>query len=219
MRVNVTRRVLIYLLFAGTVTLSGCLSDESVDGVSPLPPSGNGTPTISGNPPGAVTIGDAYSFTPTASDPEGDALTFGVQNIPLWAAFDTATGELSGSPTLGDIGPYNGIAISVSDGPNSASLAAFSITVTQVATGSVSLSWLPPTQNEDGTPLTDLAGFRIYYGTAPGTYTNSTELNNPGLSSWVVENLIPGTYYFVTTAFNQQNFESAFSNEAVKIAN
>ncbi len=220
MRVNITRRVVIYLIFAATVTLSGCLSDESADGaITPRPPGTNAAPTISGNPAGAVTIGNAYSFTPNASDPEGDTLTFGVQNMPRWAAFETATGELSGSPSLGDIGVYNGITISVSDGPNSASLAAFSVTVTQVALGSATLSWTPPTQNVDGSQLTDLAGYRIYYGTARGTYLTSIQINNPGIATYVVENLTPNTYYFVSTAFKSNGVESEFSNEAVKVVN
>ena len=45
------------------------------------------------------------------------------------------------------------------------SLPAFSITVTQVGLGSMSLSWTPPTQNTDGSALTDLAGYKLYYGT------------------------------------------------------
>ncbi len=219
MRVDITRRVVIYLVFAGTVALSGCLSDEDADGGTPPPPGDNAAPTIFGNPAGAVKIGDAYSFTPSASDPEGDALTFGVQNMPLWATFDTATGELSGSPSLGDIGTYNGITISVSDGPNSASLAAFSVTVSQVALGSATLSWTAPTQNDDGTPLMDLAGYKIYYGTAQGNYPTSIQIDNPGITTYVVENLTPNTYYFVSTAFNSSSVESVFSNEAVKVIN
>jgi len=219
MRVNITRRVVIYLIFAGTVALSGCLSDEAVDERTPPPPGDNAAPTIFGNPAGAVRIGDAYSFTPSASDPEGDALTFGVQNMPLWAAFDTATGALSGSPNLGDIGVYNGITISVSDGQNSASLAAYSITVTQVALGSATLSWTAPTQNNDGSPLTDLAGYKIYYGTNQGNYSTTIQIDNPGIATYVVENLTPTTYYFVATAFNASGVESAFSGEAIKVVN
>ena len=77
--------------------------------------------------------------------------------------------------------------ISVSDGPNSASLAAFSVTVTQVALGSATLSWTAPTQNDDGSPLTDLAGFKIYYGTAPGNHPTSIQIANPGITTYVVE--------------------------------
>jgi len=202
------------------VPLSGCLSDESTDGaIKPVPPGSNGAPTISGNPASAVKMGEAYSFTPSTSDPEGDTLTFSVQNMPLWARFESATGQLSGIPTLGDVGTYNGITISVSDGPNSASLAAYSISVTQVSLGSATLSWTLPTQNEDGSPLTDLAGFKIYYGTNSGSYSTPIRIDNPGITTYVVENLTPTTYYFVSAAFNSSDVESAFSNEAIKVVN
>ena len=219
MSVSVTRRAIVFFLVVGMTTLSGCLSSESDGGIAPGPPGTNGAPTISGNPAGAVRIGTAYSFTPNAWDPDDDALTFSVQNMPRWATFNTATGDLSGSPTLGDIGVYNGIGLSVSDGPNSASLAAFSVTVTQVALGSATLTWTPPTQNNDGTPLTDLAGFKIYYGTSPGNYPNSIRIDNPGIATYVVDNLTPTTYYFVSTAFNSSDIESMFSNEAIKTVN
>jgi len=220
MRVNVTKRGIVYFLLAGTATLSGCLSEGSTDGaIAPVPPGTNGAPTISGNPATAVRMGEAYAFTPSASDPEGDTLTFSVQNMPRWAAFEAATGELSGSPTLGDVGTYNGVTISVSDGQSSASLSAYSITVNQVSLGSATLSWTAPTQNEDGSPLTDLAGFKIYYGTNTGSYSTSIRIDNPGIATYVVENLTPTTYYFVSTAFNASGVESAFSNEAVKVVN
>jgi len=164
-------------------------------------------------------MGEAYSFTPGASDPEGDTLTFSVQNMPLWATFESATGKLSGIPTLGDVGTYNGVTISVTDGPNSASLAAYSITVSQVSLGSATLSWTPPTQNDDGSTLTDLAGYKIYYGTNQGNYSTTIQINNPGIATYVVENLTPTTYYFVATAFNSSGVESAFSGEAIKVVN
>ena len=104
-----------------------------------------------------------------------------------------------------------------SDGSLSASLATFSITVEAVSLGSVTLNWTPPTQNEDGTALTNLSGYRIYWGTTPGNYPNSVTIDNPGLSSYVVENLIPGTYVFVATSINASGMESVHSNSATKV--
>lgn len=78
------------------------------------------------------------------------------------------------------------------------------------------LTWMPPTKNTDGSPLTDLASYKVYWGTAPGTYQNSAQVNNPGLSSYVVEQLTPGAWHFVVTAINSRNVESAFSNPAMK---
>jgi hypothetical protein len=176
----------------------------------------NRPPTISGAPTTAVMQGTAYAFTPTANDPDGDTLTFRIVNTPAWASFDAATGRLSGTPGPQHVGTTTGIVITVDDGEATASLAAFSVTVQAVATGSATLSWIPPTTNTDGSPLTNLAGYRIYWGTTQGTYPNSATLSNPGLTSYVVGSLTPGTYYFVATAVNTIGIESTFSTVASK---
>jgi len=81
-------------------------------------------------------------------------------------------------------------------------------------TGIVTLSWSAPTTNTDGTPLTDLAGYNVYYGPSSGNYTNSY---NAGMStSYTINNLPAGTYYFVVTAYNAAGYASTFSNEASK---
>jgi hypothetical protein len=69
------------------------------DGATPPPPPpSNSAPTISGTPPSSVLEGVQYRFRPSASDPDGDTLSFSISNRPAWAAFDSATGELSGTP-------------------------------------------------------------------------------------------------------------------------
>ena len=87
---------------------------EVTGGAAPGPT--NQPPTISGSPATSVTVAQAYSFTPSASDPDGQALTFSIVNKPSWAAFNTSTGRLSGTPAAANAGTYSGIAISVSDG-------------------------------------------------------------------------------------------------------
>lgn len=180
------------------------------------PPTANNRPVISGTPGTAVLISNAYSFVPDASDPEGDALTFSVQNKPSWAQFSSATGALTGMPQLGDIGSYENIGISVSDGDLSSDLPQFSLNVIQNANGTITLSWTAPTQNEDGTALTDLAAYKFYYGTSTGSYSNQVRVDNPGIATFILENLTPATYYVVATAINDAGVESRFSNEAVK---
>jgi sporulation protein YlmC with PRC-barrel domain len=177
-------------------------------------PPANGAPVISGTPPTQILSGSPYSFTPTASDPDGNTLTFSISDRPSWATFNGATGGLSGTPTAADVGTYSNIVIRVSDGQVTTSLAAFGITVTAVATGSVTLLWTPPTRNTDGSPLTNLAGYKVYWGPTQGNYTNSTTLNNSGLTSYVIDQLTPGTWHFVATALNSQGVESSFSNPA-----
>jgi hypothetical protein len=91
--------------------------------------SSNSPPSLSGIPANSVKIGDSYLFQPNASDSDGDALSFTIQNRPGWAEFDATSGRVSGLPLLGDEGVYGDITISVSDSSDTSSLA-FSVTVT-----------------------------------------------------------------------------------------
>ncbi len=84
-------------------------------------------------------------------------------------------------------------------------------------TGSATLAWVAPTTNSDGSTLTDLAGFRIYYGTASGTYTQSVTVNGPYTTNYTLSALPVGsTYYLVVRAFDTSNNESAASAEVSK---
>jgi hypothetical protein len=212
-------------LLAATLLLAACGGEESAEVAaaptppgSPTPPASNGNnaPTITGAPLGSTLYGRQYSFVPTASDPNGDLLTFSITGRPAWATFNPATGRLQGTPTQADVGTNSNITISVTDGASSATLAAFNIQVVATASGSATLSWIPPTQNSDGTPISALASYRVYFGTELGTYPNSRTLPNPGLASFVVDQLTPATWYFVVTAVNASGTESGFSNVATK---
>ena len=77
--------------------------------------------------------------------------------------------------------------------------------------GAVTLSWTPPTENEDGTPAR-LTSYRIYWGNTRGNYPHMVTVDNPGLSRYVVEQLTPATWYFIVTAVSADG-ESAPSNE------
>lgn len=175
----------------------------------------NKSPTISGTPDGTVLESSFYDFVPDANDPDGDSLTFTVTNKPAWADFDPTTGALYGAPTEADVGRYDSIGIAVSDGKTSASMPAFTIDVTSIALGSVTLAWQPPTENTDGTQLTDLAGYRIYYGVDPQNLSDVIELANSSVTSYVVDNLTPDTWYFAASAYNTSGVESHLSSPAM----
>ncbi|MEL7535612.1 MAG: putative Ig domain-containing protein [Pseudomonadota bacterium] len=176
----------------------------------------NAPPQISGSPPAEAMVDQPYSFQPTASDADDDPLTFSIANRPGWLQFDATTGGLSGTPSAGDVGTYDNIVITVTDGTDSVDLPAFSITVVQSATGSITLSWSAPTENSDGTPLNDLAGYKIYYGTQSGNYTTTIDVNDAGLTAYVIEELVAGTYYIVATSVNSAGVESLFSAEVTE---
>lgn len=247
----------------------------------------NRAPTISGTAPASVQAGTAYAFTPAASDPDGDSLTFTVANKPSWATFTAATGSLTGTPGESDVGAYANAAISVTDGKAQVTLPAFSISVTQAtppavawsacaneygrcnftgarrvrygagstwvvrdlsggvdctngafgadpvpgaskrceigstitapppANGRATLSWQAPTRNTDGSALTNLAGYRIYYGASIDAMV-SINVNNAAVSTFVVENLTSGRWLFYVTAVTTGGAESAASNIATK---
>jgi hypothetical protein len=80
--------------------------------------------------------------------------------------------------------------------------------ITPVQDSAVTLTWQPPTENTNGTALTDLTGYTISYGTQPNEYTNTITLTNPGLTTYVVDNLSPGTYYFTIAAVASDGVES-----------
>ena len=171
-------------------------------------------PTISGTPRTSDVVGNAYSFQPTATGPSGTTLAFSVQNKPSWANFSIATGLLSGTPSSTQTGTYSNIVLSVSDGVSSSSLAPFSITVTSTSgtTGSATINLTPPTQNTDGTTLTDLAGVIVYYGTSPSNLNQKIQVARTTPTSYTITSLASGTWYFGGVAYTTTGLQSAMSS-------
>lgn len=176
----------------------------------------NAAPTIGGTPATAASVGVEYVFQPSASDPNGDTLAWSIDNRPSWLTFNTATGRLSGTPTA--TGTASNIVIHVSDGAATASLPAFSIVTTGGApvNGSATLSWSAPTQNTDGSSLSNLAGFRIVYGTSANSLNQTVEIANPSVTSYVVNSLGAGTWYFSLRAYSTSGAESSNSGVVSK---
>ena len=183
-------------------------------------PLANNPPKISGTPAASVTAPSAYAFQPTAKDPNGFRIGFGIWNKPAWLTFDSTTGRLSGTATTANVGVYSNIVITVYDGFFKASLPAFGITVRAAVasappppvptptSSTATLSWTPPSENMNGAPLTNLAGYHVYYGTTQSNLNQSVTLANPGLTRYVIENLTPATWYFAITAYNSAGVES-----------
>jgi hypothetical protein len=171
----------------------------------------NTPPTISGHPVASIPVGAAYNFTPAATDAEHNPLTFSILNRPSWTKFNTVTGNLTGTPAAADVGGYANVRISVSDGKASVSLPVFTVTVDQIATGNVTVDWTPPIENTDGSVLTDLAGYQIHYGLSKDSLTQTAKITNPGLTSYVVEQLSAGTWYFDMAAYSKSGVVSSAS--------
>lgn len=105
-------------------------------------------------------------------------------------------------------------AISTTSSPSSyANSSAQSSPLPTPGTGSATLSWTAPSENSDGSALTDLGGFKIYYGGELTQLTNTITLTNPGLLTYVWSDLSVGTtYYFTVTAVTRTGVESARSD-------
>lgn len=169
---------------------------------------------ISGTPETALVVGTSWSFQPQVTNPDGKALTFSIQGAPDWASFDTSTGRLSGTPYAA--GSYGPITITVSDGQAHDSLAPFTLQVAEPSLGSATVSWTPPTQRTDGSALTNLAGYRVFYGKNSSSFTHMVDIKNAGQTSHFVENLDSGTWYFAVSAYDSEGLESAKSATASK---
>jgi len=197
-------------------TAAATSSPPPSGGIAQPTPPANKPPTITGTPETTVMVGDAYYFQPTASDPEGAALTFSVQNLPSWATFNSANGRITGTPTAAAVGTYNRIILQASDGQAVGTMLAFDIEVQVLGTGTATLNWTPPTTNSDGSTLTDLTGYRIVYGHGSTSLNKAINVTNAGLSTYTVGSLSPGTWYFALKAYNSIGIESDLSNLAAK---
>ena len=82
--------------------------------------------------------------------------------------------------------------------------------------GSVALSWAAPTARTDGSPLNDLTGYKIFYGRMSGIYDYQIDINNPGILTYVIENLASGNWYFALSAYDSAGVESDRSNEVLR---
>lgn len=133
---------------------------------------------------------------------------------------------MSGTPAAAHVGTYSKITITAYDGYQKAVLAPFSIAVKGTVaggkppvvtpppasvpqtTGSATLVWQPPTQTTNGSTLTNLAGYRIYYGTTANNLAQTVTVANPGVSRYVVSGLTTATWYFQMTAYDKNGMES-----------
>ena len=176
----------------------------------------NQAPVISGSPAAAVDAGVAYSFTPSASDPDEDSLSFTVTNLPSWASFDSQTGTISGTPQESDVGVYADVRLSVTDGELTASISPFSITVETalVQTGSLSLRWAAPSTRTDGSSLEvhEIDGYCIYLGDSSSNLTMEVDLNDGLADSYTFTDLPVGTYFVAVTAYDTDGNHSGYSN-------
>jgi len=177
-------------------------------------------PVISGTPPTSATVGKLYAFQPTAKDPAGKTLSFSVKNKPVWASFSIASGLLNGTPTSSQTGTYSSIVVTASNGTYATALPAFNIVVSVAGSpapaGAAQLTWKPPTQNTDGSALTNLAGVRIYYGTSAANLSKSVQVAGSSATTYTISGLATGTWFFGAKSYTTAGTTSAMSTVVSK---
>jgi hypothetical protein len=171
---------------------------------------------ISGTPATTAEVGQFYSFTPTVVASAGSSLTYAVANKPAWAQFSAATGALSGIPSTGSAATDANIVVSVSNGAQTTALSAFNITVqpalvTPAVAGTASLSWSQPTENTDGSRLTNLAGYVIRYGTSSTALNTQVSIASASATGAEITHLSPGNWHFAIASINTANVQSQLS--------
>jgi hypothetical protein len=92
------------------------------------------------------------------------------------------------------------------------------VSAVSVSVRSALLSWEAPTQNVDGSTLTDLTGFNVYYGPSSGNYPNVIPVADPTILQLRID-LPPGTHFFAATSESASGAESAYSGEVSKTIN
>lgn len=93
--------------------------------------------------------------------------------------------------------------------------ATFYLLAAEAFAAQATLAWDAPTTYADGTPISGLSGYKLYLGTASGSYSQNIDVGNQ--TTYTVNNLADGaTYYFVVMAYDTAGNESGFSNEVSK---
>jgi len=122
----------------------------------------------------------------------------------------SARSATSGSATVGPLDDSTSFTLTCT-GPGGSALAMLQVEVT----GELALAWQAPTENVDGSPLDDLSGYKIYYGTSSRNYDASVSIDDPSATSGSVI-VVSGDYYVAMTAIDADGNESAYSNEVLK---
>jgi hypothetical protein len=176
----------------------------------------NRPPTISGHADAVAHVGVPYEFQPAANDADGDTLTFTADNLPPWATLDSSTGRIVGTPAAGDVGAYESVSITAADATHHTAIQPFEITVVGGSAGVASLAWEKPPTKMDGTPLDDLAGYRIAYGHDAKDLDRSIYIDDPEQRTYQFDALDSGVWYFEVIAVSADGLEGPPSTSAMK---
>jgi fibronectin type III domain protein len=170
------------------------------------------TVTVTAPTPAVPTI--SFSDSPsTIASGSASILTWSSINATACTASGGWSGTLatSGSQSTGALSASTTYTLSCTGTGGSASQSA-NVTVTPVTTGTAILTWDPPTTNTDGSAVTPLAGYTIYYGTSANALTQSVVITDATTTTSEITGLASGTWYFAVAAAAADGTQSALSN-------
>jgi len=199
-------------------TSTGSLQDDASYTLTCTGPGGSASDSVS------VTVSEPApppAPEPTVSLDAADSLIdAGASTTLSWSSSNadscSASGgwsgsrSTSGSATVGPLDDSTSFTLTCT-GPGGSALAMLQVEVT----GELALAWQAPTENVDGSPLDDLSGYKIYYGTSSRNYDASVSIDDPSATSGSVI-VVSGDYYVAMTAIDADGNESAYSNEVLK---
>ena len=165
----------------------------------------------------SISVGATQQFTATGT--YSDSSTQILTTTVTWNSSTTgiaAISNASGSNGLATAGAAGTTTITATSG-NISATATLSVTA---VTNTITLTWDAPLTRDDGStlnPLTDLTGYKVHYGTASQSYTQTVSVVNPGtMTVTTTLSLAPGTYYIVVTAIDALGQESLYSLEITR---
>jgi hypothetical protein len=185
----------VVLCTLATLTLAACGGEDGSSGSAATSAAGSSSVATLVTPNAGVINRTSGVTTPTG----GTTAAAGTQTAATTSGTtsSSSTASSSGSTTTTTSGSGSTVA-STDKGT----------TPVKTTTGVATLDWMPPTENSDGSTLTDLAGYTVYYGTSPSSLTQSVKVTNPGLTAYTVTNLSSGTWYFAVTSYSSTGVES-----------
>jgi hypothetical protein len=204
--------------FSPLVSLAAALAIAGCSGIAGMQSGGEGVieRAYAEAPPAGSASGDPQVTLSASSSVVGTAQPFNLTWTSKGVSACEASGGWSGSrPTSGSasVGPISASTTFTltCSGEHGNAMAMISVAVL----GVVTLSWQAPTENVDGSPLNDLAGYRIHYGFRSRDYDTTVSMPDPAATQRSLE-LASGVYYIAMTAMDKQGNESAYSNEVIR---
>jgi cell division septation protein DedD len=198
------------LLTLVTVGLAACGGDE----VSNATDSADAVARTS-------TVGAASVTSSSSTTSQAAGVTASADALTAAATLPAASGIATGSVNRGPISspspvsepgtvtkPTSPISTPVSNPVSTPTPAPTPTPTPTPSSGTVTVDWMPPTENTDGSVLTNLAGYEIYYGTDPNNLTKSVKVTNAGLTAYTMSDLASGTWYFAIAALSSTGAES-----------